>query len=335
MLNGLRQLIVALCLTATLPPAAQALPSAVAWAVADEEYDTYRRKGDEHFKAGRYADARRQYQNCLEVPGFENDEYAKQRIELATQCLAWLQQVDEAVQSQNDTLIVSLLRQVLTINPADGQALNRLTDYHELKGNELNVLDRFTDARAQYMQALGYARAATNRLKISSLETQIKALDARLDQRETDQERRFRAKGTIGGPSSPEKPRQQRVSPRQPVLKIGLGVLAAGAGYYAYQLHTDFRDKAAVVQQLNGRLDLDNDGAIDDPDQYDSQYKPAYDAVMAAYGRRWLRYTCLGVATAAALADVYLFVRKPKPRPVGLFWQPATWPYGLTVGYRF
>ena len=46
----------------------------------DPEYSRYRQRGDELFKEGKYAEARGQYQNWLEVPGFENDTYAKRQI---------------------------------------------------------------------------------------------------------------------------------------------------------------------------------------------------------------------------------------------------------------
>ena len=62
--------------------------------------DRYRKKGDELFKTGDYAKARQQYQNCLEVPGFENDTYAKEQITHCDTRLTLRQQAGEE-KSQN------------------------------------------------------------------------------------------------------------------------------------------------------------------------------------------------------------------------------------------
>lgn len=298
----------------------------------DEEYDAYRRKGDAFFKAGRYSEARQQYQNCLEVPGFENDEYAKGRIEVTTRCLALLQQADDALQNQNDTLVVQTLQQVLALNPADELLISRITEHYELEGNTLFAADRLMEARTYYVRAAGYAKQVRNRLKMSTLETQIRAIDIRLEQLENEREVFLRASPRKLPKTIPTVPVKSRVDPTKPLLKISLAVLTAGSGLLAYSLRRDFEDKKEVVERLGAELDPDNKGIK--PDQFPA-YREAAEQVRKAYEQQGLYRICLGVATAAILGEAYLFLHKPPPRPTSFFWRPSATSYGLTIGYRF
>lgn len=300
----------------------------------DEEYDAYRRKGDTFFKAGRYSEARQQYQNCLEVPGFENDEYAKGRIEVTTRCLALLQQADDALQNQNDTLVVQTLQQVLNLNPADELLISRIAEHYELEGNNLFANDRLIEARTYYVRAATYARQIRNRVKMSTLDTQIRAIDVRLDQLENEREAFLRTAPRRLPKAMPALPVKSRVDPTKPLLKIGLAVITAGSGLLAYSLGHDFEVKKEQVERLNAEFDLNNDGILDKPDQ-SGTYKDATEQLQKAAEQQGLYRICLGVATAALLGEAYLFLHKPQPRPTNLFWRPSATSYGLTIGYRF
>jgi tetratricopeptide (TPR) repeat protein len=315
-------------------PSARLLPPTTA--VADDEYDMYRKKADEFFKTGRYAEARRYYQNCLEVPGFEKDEYATQRIELTTRCIVLLGQADEALQGQNDTLLVGTLKQVLALNATDMQVLTRLIEHYELKGNEQTNANQLANARLNYIQALDYAKTAGNRVKMSTLDVQIRNLDARLEQRETEQENRMRTTPR-GGPvtvTRVEQPDLERVTVQVPVLKVGLGMAAIGIGLYAYSLKHDFDQKATALRQFEADNRLTELSEIGPPGLW-NDYRKVREAAEAAQDKQGLYRLCVGVAAVAAIADVYLWVRKPKRRPIGFFWKPAPVGYGLAVGYQF
>jgi tetratricopeptide (TPR) repeat protein len=322
-----------LALGTALPRLSTAYPVVLAGYVADDEYDMYRKKADEFFKAGRYAEARRYYQNCLEVPGFENDEYATKRIELATRCIVLLGQADEALQSQEDTLMVGLLKQVLTLNATDVSVLNRLAEHYELRGNEQNTADQFSVARTNYQTALDYARASGNRVKQSTLEVQLKNLDTRLDQRENEQETRMR--GIPRSPLPVQKTDGARVTVRIPVLKVGLGMVVVGMGLYAYSLRSDFTQKEAALRTFENNNNITPEQReIADPALWEA-YQAVRESAVVAQDKQGLYRICLGVAAVAAIADVYLWVRKPRTRQVGFFWQSAPAGYGMAVGYRF
>lgn len=300
----------------------------------DEEYDAYRRKGDAFFKAGRYSEARQQYQNCLEVPGFENDDYAKKRIEVATRCLALLQQADDALQNQNDTLVVQTLQQVLSLNPADELLIGRIAEHYELEGNNLFANDRLIEARMYYQRAATYASQVRNRVKMSTLDTQIRAIDVRLEQLENERETFLRTAPRKPPKAIPAVPVKSRVDPTKPLLKIGLAVITAGSGLLAYSLGHDVDVKAEQLERLNADFDLNKDGFLDKPDQYPT-YKDATEQLQKAIEQRGLYRICLGVAAAAILGEAYLFLHKPQPRQASFFWRPSATSYGLTIGYRF
>jgi tetratricopeptide (TPR) repeat protein len=314
------------------PPVALARTATAAGYVADDEYDTYRKKADEFFKAGRYAEARRYYQNCLEVPGFEKDEYATKRIELSTRCIVLLGQADEALQNQNDTLMVSLLKQVLALNATDVTVLNRLAEHYELRGNEQNTADQFSAARQNYQTALDYARASGSRVKQSTLEVQLRSLDTRLDQRENEQETRLR--GRLRSPLPVSKADGERVTVHIPVLKVGMGMAAIGMGLYAYSLRSDFKKKEAALLDFERTNNITTETVIADPALLQA-YQAVREPAEAAQDKHGLYRICLGVAAVATIADVYLWVRKPRTRPVGFFWQSAPVGMGMAVGYRF
>ena len=83
MRKPLHHVIFLLLFSCSVFPVSHALGQ-VTSTVVDEEYARYKKRGDDLFKDGKYFEARRQYLNCLEVPGFENDAYAKEQIEASS-----------------------------------------------------------------------------------------------------------------------------------------------------------------------------------------------------------------------------------------------------------
>lgn len=279
---------------------------------SDPEYDRYRLKGDEAIKAGMYRDARSQYRNCLEVPGFEQDTYAANRIDLASKCLSLLQQADDAVQQQKTAEMVNRLTDVLALNPTDPIVKNRLADFYLAEGNQLFQQKRYAEAKEQYQRGVPFAQGAGNRTMMSTLDLQIRNSDVRLNE-----------------------PVIRYVTPKRTVAKIALGVLALGAGYYAYTLQTDFTATKDALTLAAASADPDGDGLVNLPDDF-QRYNAAYTAAAAAQDKRGLYVACVSVASAATLTELYLLLKKAKPRPAtGFFWKPTSTSYGLAVGYRF
>lgn len=270
--------------------------------VIDEEYDRYKKRGDDYFKEGKYFDARRQYQNCLEVPGFENDAYAKKRIEECAAGVTLRQQVEDATRQGRSNQAVDLLHELLHLNPDDAITMSQLADHYEREGNKLFNQKRYPEARQNYTEALQFANAT----KKETLQIQLRTIEDLV--RPTYSKR-------IG-------------------LKVFTGVVAVGAGAFALVLRNDYQSKLKALNQISQQADPNGTGVIDSPDLY-RQYDDAYKAAEAAKQKNGLFTACVGVAAVATLAEVYLLVRKPKPRQTAFHWHPASESWGLAVRYSF
>ncbi|GAB3568622.1 hypothetical protein GCM10027578_21510 [Spirosoma luteolum] len=293
-----------LCLA--LPP----LPDARAQEVTapgsprtDSEYEQYKAKGDALYSEGNYPAARKQYENCLEVPGFSADPYAKTQIDKCMVGQSFRQQADDALAEHRKADAITLYRNLLTLNPGDLGAKAQLADLFEREGNVLFSQKRYREARDQYLQALAYAvsRQETLRLQIRICEENL---------------------------------RPKANTLRQAGFKVLAGALAVGAGTYAVLLHTDFQTKQATLSRVAQQADPSGSGIISNADLY-RQYNEAYNAAEAARSRNGLYKACLGVATVAVLAEVYLYVHKPRPRTTGWQWRPSADSWGLALHYGF
>lgn len=301
-----------LLLVSQAPLLAQTTPGQSTQQTTDDEYTRYRQRGDDFFKAGRYEDARRQYRNCLEVPQHEEDTYAKQRISLCDQCLSLMQQATAAGQQTNNADMVARLTDVLAINPTDPIANGRLADLYLSQGNQLFQQKQYEQAKLNYGQGVAYAKAEGNLAKQSTLELQIRNSEQQL-----------------------KSPVITYYTPKRTGLKIALGLLAVGSGYYAYTLRNDFVTQRDAYNAVAKTLDSDGDNIINTRDEY-QPYSQAYNSLEAAQKKQGLYIACLSVAAAATLADLYLFVKKAKPRQaIGWHVKPASTSYGLAVGFRF
>ncbi len=295
-------LLLLLLLAAPTLPATWATDSyQITTTSADDEYDRYKKKGDDLYREGRYLEARRQYQNCLLVPNFENDPYAKEQIDNCTRGLALRQQADDALQQGKGADAVNLYKQLLTFNANDAVTKAQLADYHERQGNTLFNQKRYAEARSQYQQALSYTttRQGTIQLQLDNI-------------------------NRILNP-----PPSKRIG-----LKVATGAVAVGAAAYAAFLHSDFQTKRNALLDLNQRFDPTNSGSIGPVEQFQQQ-EAAQNAAEDAKGKNGLFKACIGVAAVATLAEVYLLVRKPKAKPTAWQVHPAAESWGLTLRRGF
>ncbi|GAB3920779.1 hypothetical protein GCM10028804_15500 [Larkinella terrae] len=285
------------------PPTVSALArTATPAPVIDEEYDRYKKKGDDFFREGKYLEARWQYENCLEVPGFENDPYALKQIETSAAGLALRQQVDEAMSQGKSQQVVDLLYQLLNLNPEDAITKNQFSDHYEREGNRLFNQGKLRDARNNYTTAIEFASAN----KAELLREQVRNIDQLL----------------------------LPVYPKQTGLKAAAGSVAIGSMVTALVLHANYRSKLRALNQIGQSLDPNGTGIIDSPIEY-REYDNAYAAANAAKKKQGLFTVFLGVAAVATAAEVYLFLHKPKPRPPALSWQPSSDSWGLAIRYSF
>ncbi|AQG82154.1 hypothetical protein [Spirosoma montaniterrae] len=289
---------------------ANALPLVAAH--IDDEYDRYKKKGDDLFRVGNYAEAVKQYRNCLEVPTFENDAYAKGQIERCTNALNLRQKADSTLQKGDEKSAMPLFNQLLSLNADDGITKATLVDYYEQKANRLYGDKWFPEAKGQYENALRYA---TNPTKRSTLELQIRNSEENtISKVITDTE--------VARPS-------KRIG-----LKLLTGAVAIGAGAYAMVLRTDYQAKLNKLNEVGRTVDPDNDGIINTPDAY-RQYASAYADAEVAQRKNGLYKACLGIAATAVLLETYLLIRKPKVRETALQVNPSSHSWGVAVRYSF
>jgi tetratricopeptide (TPR) repeat protein len=262
----------------------------------DEEYDSYKKKGDDLFKSGKYPEARRQYQNCLEVPGFENDPYAKGQLEKCAAALVLRQQAADALRAEKYYETVMVYGKLLEINPDDAITKDQLAAYYEQEGNKLYSQQKYAYAKARYEQALPYStRQESLRLLIRDCEKQL-----------------------------------MPVIPKRTGLKLATGFVAVGAGVYALLLRSDFQTKLSTLNQVNQTTDPSNTGVIAPPEAF-QKWSEAYDEADVAKKKNGLYKACLGVAAAATVAELYLLIHKPKNRARALNWRPSSTSWGLAV----
>ncbi|GAB2517748.1 tetratricopeptide repeat protein [Spirosoma aerophilum] len=299
----LHPFILVLFLTLVLQPSIRAVcrPSGGV-VIIDDEYDRYKKRGDDFFKEGRYVEARRQYQNCLEVPGFENDRYAKEQIAECTTGLMLRQQADDAMRQNKGPEAIKLFGQLLNLNPDDAITKAQLGEYYERQGNQLFNQKRYVEAKNGYKEALKFATST----KKESLLIQLQVIEDIL----------------FPKPS-------KRIG-----LKALTGVIAVGTGAYALLLRSDYQSKLSTLTQINQTADPTGSGIIANPDTY-RQYNEAYTAAEAAQQKNGLFKACIGVAALATIAEIYLLVHKPKQRTSALQWKPSSQSWGLAVGYTF
>ncbi|MBD2699299.1 hypothetical protein IC229_01535 [Spirosoma sp. BT702] len=269
--------------------------------VVDDEYERYKKRADDFFKEGRYVEARRQYQNCLEVPGFENDAYAKSQFDECTTGITLRQQADDAFRAGKNKEAIQLLVQLINLNPDDALTKGQLLDYYERQGNQLFNQQQYIVAKNNYREALKYATPT----KRETLLIQIRTIDEILNP-----------------------------VPKHIGLKVLTGAVAIGAGVYAVLLKNDYNAKLATLNKISQSADPSNSGEIANPDTY-NQYKAAYDAAEAAKKKNGLFKVCIGVAAVATIAEVYLLIHKPQPKHRAMYWKPSSESAGLALGYSF
>lgn len=291
--------ILTLLLSFALLPSVRALGRTSIAVTIDDEYDRYKKRGDALFKEGKYQEARRQYQNCLEVPGFENDPYAKEQIQECTTGLALRQQVDDALKGNRGPEAVKLLDQLLNLNPDDLITKGQFADYYEREGNQLFNQKRYAAARESYTRALSYTTTRQETLRL-----QIK---------------------TIDGITSPSK----KIG-----IKVVTGLVAVGAGAYGMLLRSDYQSKMSTLAQVSQTTDPTGSGIIADDASY-RQYEAAYNAAQDAQKKNGLFKACLGVAAVATVAELYMLLHKPKTRVSALQWKPSSQSWGLAISYTF
>lgn len=266
-------------------------------AFVDDEYDKFRKEGDAFFKQGDYKKALNKYLSCLEVPGFSNDAYAKTQADLCQKAIKPGEEADAALSKKNNKKALGHLEELLTINPNDAAAKKKLSTLWVTFGAEKFEKALYKEAISNYQRALTYGRD-------KQVEQLIKTAEMKLAETGTGI------------------PIRTASTKKSLILKIGVGVLGAGAGLYALKLNSDWNAKLSTIDKA--QQSGDNAG-----------YEIAYNDAAQFQSSQGLRNICVGVAAVAVAAEVFLFVRKPKPVQPKISLTPATGSIGLALNYKF
>ncbi|WP_040007128.1 hypothetical protein [Fibrisoma limi] len=263
----------------------------------DDEYDRYKNRGDAHFRQGSYLEARRHYQSCLEVPGFEANPWIKSRIEYCSKYQVIRQQAENAQVAE----AIGFYRELLGYNPEDANAKDKLIAIYDKKADDAFDLKRYREAIVNYGQMLKYT---ADEKKINEVNERIKKANV------------------------------FRLNYQYSKLQIAAGVVAIGAGTYALLLRNDYQKKRNALDIISRTVDPENIGLIESSDGY-RQYKEAYSDVQSAQNKNGWFKAGVGVAVAATIAELYLILNKSKLSTSAITWRPSSDSVGLTIGYRF
>lgn len=361
-------------LTATKPLVAASIMVATSPVVstADEEYDRYKREGDELFKKGDYEKARKKFLACLEVPNFSNDTYAKGKVDLCLRANQLRLAGETALNSGKGTEAVDRLKQVLLLNSDDPITRKTLADYWEKEANQKYAAKNYGAAKTRYEEALKYAvngqsielliqncvekmTPSKDKEEPKPTLTEAKPVDNKLlgieKPKPIDE-----PKPIIEPTKEPEQvnvqPQTAKIEPVKsssappatpsavvrtrkvsPATKVLVGLIGVGAGGYAYLLNSQWQTKLKALNTASSQADPDGDGIILGQANY-NQWKTANDEAKVAQSKHTLFLACLGAAAGSALLETHLLLRKPKPAK-GLSFVPASHSTGVAIRFDF
>lgn len=306
----------------------------------DDEYDRYKKRADDFFDKGDYQNALRQYRNCLEVPTYENDPYAKGRIALVEKLIKLRQQAYQSLNVGKGAEAVALFEQVVADNPRDSITKVNLTDYWTEEANKSYGQQNYEQAKSQYEQARKYASKPTLiQVQIQNSETYIKQ-KAEQAAKIAEAEKKVEAQPDQVVSKVPVDPSAEINQPKATIRKryVGIKLAAAavglGAGAYAYTLNNQYKAKLEEVNRIGKTVDSDGDNIILTTGEY-NQWQTAYKETTDAKQNRSKFMASLGVVGAAATAEVILLALPKKKKLTGFSLESSTQNVGLAVRYTF
>ena len=302
----------------------------------DDEYDRYKKKGDDYLKKGDYINAKKQFKNCLEVPGFENDSYANKKIILSDECIALKEQAEVFIQKENGSEGVLRLKQILEKNSEDIETKRKLTDYWKSTGNRYYGLEKFQEAQDNYKEAINYAEdKSTMAILIQNCEDKLNTKKIAQQKQEEDiriKEAQKRKESQIVVPPKKDIPVVKVKTKVFP--KIIVGVIGIGAGAFAYISNSQYAKELSDFNQAAQTYDPDGDGIIFNTTKY-SEWQKKYDVLKNSQkNKQIIINACIGISAAAIVVETILLIRKPKVKK-GLSFYPNNKNIGLAIRYDF
>jgi tetratricopeptide (TPR) repeat protein len=266
----------------------------------DEEYDRFRKQGDDLFKRGEYDKALKKYLACLEVPNYAKDTYALSKVSLCRKAVALRNDISKG---RNDESVITKMEELLQINPDDSFIKETARDYWIRKGNEKFDIGALIDSKNAFEKAAGYRN-----------DEQIKSLIKKCD----EQIKLAESTKSIGNNGGIEFSKHSNGL----VLKIGVGVVAIGAAIYALKLNSDWQSKLSLIESSK------TSGTF-------STYQTAYNDAKTFQDSKSLRNICVGIAGVATLVEAYLIIRKPKNQEPKISIKLSSESTGLALIYHF
>ena len=310
------------------------------WKYSDDEYDRYKKRADEFFDRGDYQNALRQYRNCLEVPTYENDPYAKGRIALVEKLLKLRQDAYQSLNAGKGEEAVGFFEQIVAENPKDSITKVNLTDYWTGEATKSYAQQNYEQAKTQYQQALIYAtKPALIEMQIQNSEAFIK-MKAEQAAKTTEPTTKKEIEPEVATDTPPKVRRDGSgqlggmMRKKHTGLKIGVALVGLGAGAYSYTLNNQYKTKLDEANRVGKTADPDADNIILTPGEF-NQWQTAYQAATAAKQNRSKFVASLGVAGVAVITEVLLMVLPKSRKPTGLRVGANTGQVGLAVRYTF
>lgn len=313
--------------------------------------DQRKKEGDDLFKKGDYEAALKKYEACLNIPGFSQSAYAKERILLSRQAANLQKDAENAFQRGNGVEGVTNLKKILILNSEDGSTREKITDYWRQQGDRQFANRQFEEAKKSYEEAMPYADSRTAPILSASVKNADKEIKAEADKKAeaakvAKQEPKITPKEPIETskpvekkstePAKSEVPKpevvkkevkpipdvKQTIPSRRIIPKIATAAIGLGAVGYAFALNSQYQNK------------LENYYSFSEPSEYKLR-RTAYEEVKKAQSKNGLYKACFGIAAGAAIVETILFIKKPKAKQSALRLNSSSQSLGLALQYNF
>lgn len=268
--------------------------------VIDDEYDKFRKEGDSLFHQSQYTKALKKYLSCLEVPGFNEDIYAKKQALLCQKAIQLHIDATNALALDNDSAGLKYLHELLLINSEDIIAKEKIGNYWLVSAKKKINKKLYSDAKKDLEESLKYYSQNEALSLLMTCNEQIK----------TDN-------NTI-----PQRDEINLTKPKQVTLKILLGTVCVGSIGYALNLDRIWNQKKDAIQSA-----ISNNNYND--------YLTAYDNASKFQTNQGMRDICIGISVVSVFVEGYLFFKKPRKYSSKVSLTSSNSSCGLALAYKF
>jgi tetratricopeptide (TPR) repeat protein len=326
----------------------------------DDEYDRYKKKADDYFKKGDYLNAKKQYRNCLVVPGFESDQYAIKRISITDECLKLQENATVLMKSEKAKEGKNLLEQILLRNPDDIDTKAKIAIYFKNIGNTNFRNENYLEAKNNYKDALLYDEDKSTLLILIQncddkllIDKDFKEKEVKVKE-QNDLEIKEKAAQAIKDKNEakvdnklPEIIKQNEQVEKEVVItpiiempkksnnivsKIIVGLVGAGAGAFSYLTYNQYNTDLAAFNYVN--YDPDGDGVINNISNFNAWQSKYNELKTSQKSKQILVYAGIGVSAIAFITETILLIKKPKVKS-GLSLNVNKQKMGLVLKYVF